>query len=552
MPCTFLKCRIMLKYYIITVLIFSGELFAQNPSTDSACIPVVTITASQNDICIGTTVTFHTTVVNDGTNGVYKWKKNNLTAGINNDSIYTANDFNDGDVVICEYSCKTICGVDTMVVSNPVTMHVINDIVPLITIANNDSIICEGELTLFTSQSSYGDAVPSYQWLVNGSPVGTDSPDYLTDSLTNGSNVECVLTISTPSCPGMSRSSISKLTIYVYPMIHPTIKITPSRTEICRGEQVTFTATANGGAYPSFTWEINGKPTGDVGPALISGTLMDGDSVSCTVTIDQDSRCHTSTSAPSNKIGIHVQDYTDPTLMIAAPILDACAGTALTFTATTQNAGDYMMYQWQVNGRSTGNNSPTFITDQFANGDKVSCMLSTNIPGCSITANIPSNEEVVTVRDAPVITFTPSEISVMSGESAQLNASVTGNASSFAWAPPGALLTPQSLTSSTVPLMHDTVFNLTVMDINGCIASKELVVKVLYKLYMPSAFTPNEDGKNDVFRIPPGASLTLGEFSIFDRWGNIVFRTTDITEGWHGTYQGENLATGTYAYLIRG
>jgi hypothetical protein len=70
-------------------------------------------------------------------------------------------------------------------------------------------------------------------------------------------------------------------------MIHPTIKITPDKPEICRGETVTFTATANGGAYPSFAWEINGVPTGDTSASLITSSLKDGDSVSCTVTIDR-------------------------------------------------------------------------------------------------------------------------------------------------------------------------------------------------------------------------------------------------------------------------
>ncbi len=423
---------------------------------------------------------------------------------------------------------------------------------PVVTISNTDSLICEGELTVFTSQSSYGNGVPSYQWMVNGSPVGTNSPEYSTTSITNGARIECVLTVSSPSCPGTSASARSQLTIYVYPMIHPAIKITPSKTEICRGEQVTFTATANGGAFPRFEWEINGTPTGDISEALITSTLKDGDSVSCTVTIDQDSRCHTSTSAPSNKVGIHVKDYADPTLEIAAPALDVCKGTAVSFTATTQNAGDYKFYQWQVNGHNAGGNSSTFINTEMANGDSISCTLSTTIPGCSITTNVPSNSESVTIRNTPVITFLPPEISILSGESAYLNASDSGSIVSFRWEPADALLTPQSLASSTIPLTHDTTFSLTVVDINGCTATKELAVKVLHKLYMPSAFTPNKDGKNDVFRIPPDASVTLKEFSVFNRWGNVVFRTTDITKGWNGIYKGQTVDTGAYVYLIKG
>ena len=455
----------MLKYCIIILFFFSGELFAQNPSIDTTCI---------------------------------------------------------------------------------------KDISPVITIANNDSLICEGELTFFTSQSYYGNAVPSYQWLVNGKPVGTNSPDYSTKTLTNGSRVECVLTISKPSCPGTSKSTNSQMTIYVYPMIHPAIIIIPSKTQICRGEQVTLTATANGGAYPTFSWEINGNPTGDIGPTLITNTLKDGDSVSCTITISQDSRCHTNTSAPSNKIVMHVKDYTDPTITIATPGLDVCPDTLITFKATVQHAGDYILYQWQVNGNNAGSSSPTFINSQFVNGDKVSCILSTNIPGCYIPVNISSNLEVVRIKEASVITFSPNEITILSGEQAQINASASGNITSFVWKPAGALLTPQYLISSTIPLMHDTTFNLSVININGCASSKDLFIKVLHKLYMPTAFTPNNDGINDVFRIPAGASISLQNFSIYNRWGKIIFSTTDIAKGWNGKYLGQNLDAGVYVYLIKG
>jgi len=47
---------------------------------------------------------------------------------------------------------------------------------------------------------------------------------------------------------------------------------------------------------------------------------------------------------------------------------------------------------------------------------------------------------------------------------------------------------------------------------------------------MPNAFTPNGDGKNDVFRIPPDATLNLEEFSIYDRWGAKIFSTKNVGE----------------------
>lgn len=428
----------------------------------------------------------------------------------------------------------------------------IKDITPVITISNVDPLICEGELTHFTADAYYGDALPSYQWLVNGKPVGFNKPEYNTDSLTNGSLVECILTISKPSCTG-TKSATSQMTIYVYPMIHPKITITPSQNPICRGQEVTFSATANGGDAETFVWEINGKPTGEIGSTFSSNSLKDNDSVSCTVTIDQNTRCHTGWTANSNKVVMHVKDYVDPTITIAAPQLNACAGTPLSFTATVQNNGDFSIYNWYANGNYIGSSFPVFTYDQFKNGDKVSCIISTNITGCFLPVEASSNIEVLTITEAPVITFLPPDISIFSGESAQINTSVSGaNLASFLWKPAGALLTPQALIPTTIPLINDTSYNLSVVDINGCTSSKDIVVKVLHKVYMPSAFTPNQDGLNDVFRIPPGSSLDLESFEIFDRFGKKIFSTTDISKGWDGKYHNQSLNTGTFVYIIKG
>lgn len=538
-----------MRRYCVAILFFLPcNIFAGNYLITD-CKPVVTITESKNNICLDSAVAFHAAITNDGTNGTYKWKKNNADVGTNSPD-YTDAGLNEGDVIKCEYSCTSTCGTFVTVVSNSITMHVINDITPVITVSNDDPLICEGELTFFSTTAFYGNAIPSYQWKLNNVPIQNTGNSYITDTLTNGSKVECVLTISTPGCPG-TKSTTSWMTIYVYPLIHPAIKITPSKTDICRGETVTFTATANGGAYPSFAWEINGRPTGDVTASLVSSSLKDGDVISCTVTIDQDSRCHTSLSAPSNKVTMHVKDYTDPSVTISAPLLDACAGTPLTFIATGKNTGDFTYYQWLVNEHGAGN-SQILITNELKNQDKVYCVLSTSIPGCSFTKDASSEYKVVTIRDSPVITFSPPEVSVFPDEAALLSASVSGSISSFFWKPGNLLVTPQALTSYTQLLEDNTVFNLVVTDIHGCTASSYITVKLLHKMFMPSAFTPNKDGKNDVFRIPPGSSVVLQNFSVIDRWGHVIFSTPDISKGWDGTFKGMDLNSGSYIYVIKG
>lgn len=520
---------------------------------DSTCLPAVSIIVSENNICGGTSVTFHATVTNGGTVPKFNWKKNGVSPRLIDNPNYTSSDFHDGDVVVCEYSCKTACGVDTTVVSNAITMHVSHDVAPTITVYNEDTLICQGELTVFKTESFYGDWTPTFQWFVNDTAVGTNSPVFATSTLVNGAKVECVLTVSSPACPGIIQTTRSQMRIYVYPLVHPIISIKPSKTDICRGEEITFTATANGGAYPAFTWMVNGVKTGPNAPSLSISTLKDGDKITCTVTIEQDSRCHESTtSSNSNEIVVHVRDYPEPEVTISSPLLDVCKGETITFTAVPKNPGGLVLYQWQVNGTGVGPNSPVFSYNGFNDGDKVFCLLTTNIQGCPFSRTAISDTESVTIRNIPVITFTPPEISIMSGESAQLKASVSDSISSFLWQPVGVLVDPQTLTPTTVPLMQDTVLQLSVVDENGCEAANEILIKVLHKLYMPSAFTPNGDGKNDVFRIPPGASLDLKEFLVFNRWGNVVFKTSDMSQGWNGTYNGALSEAGIYVYLIKG
>ena len=84
-----------------------------------------------------------------------------------------------------------------------------------------------------------------------------------------------------------------------------------------------------------------------------------------------------------------------------------------------------------------------------------------------------------------------------------------------------------------------------------CIRDRDIVPSV--ELFMPNAFTPNSDGKNDIF-IPVG--FLLGplnyQFSIFNRWGERIFFTNDINIGWNGRKQnsGSFAPNGVYTYLI--
>lgn len=71
-----------------------------------------------------------------------------------------------------------------------------------------------------------------------------------------------------------------------------------------------------------------------------------------------------------------------------------------------------------------------------------------------------------------------------------------------------------------------------------------------FAITMPGAFTPNRDGKNDIFRVPAQVSNKLLRLAVFDRWGNVVFSTSDINRGWDGMYKGNAAPAGTYVYIV--
>ncbi len=95
--------------------------------------------------------------------------------------------------------------------------------------------------------------------------------------------------------------------------------------------------------------------------------------------------------------------------------------------------------------------------------------------------------------------------------------------------------------------------SLVVVDFHGCVDSITncLVVNPLFTFYIPDAFTPNDDGINDVF-MPKGTYIKDYEMYIFDRWGMQLFHSNEMTNGWNGMVKGGSTICqeDTYVYLI--
>ena len=130
---------------------------------------------------------------------------------------------------------------------------------------------------------------------------------------------------------------------------------------------------------------------------------------------------------------------------------------------------------------------------------------------------------------------------------------------SFAWTSPGEIGCPTCLDSILVKPEVTTPYSLMIRDENNCIVEDRILVKVKKQrlVYIPTAFSPNDDGANNIFLIYGGRGVVkVHQFLIFDRWGEIVhqavnFEPNDPDYGWDGTLKGEVMNPGVFVYLAK-
>lgn len=114
--------------------------------------------------------------------------------------------------------------------------------------------------------------------------------------------------------------------------------------------------------------------------------------------------------------------------------------------------------------------------------------------------------------------------------------------------PGGSYLWQDGSTDSVYNVTKPGIYSVDVV-VDSCLASDSVLVgDCPAKLWFPNAFTPNNDGLNDVFR-PVGVSIASFRMVIFDRWGAQIYETTSVETGWDGTFKGEPAPGDTYTFI---
>ncbi|MBI1344100.1 MAG: T9SS type B sorting domain-containing protein [Terrimonas sp.] len=166
----------------------------------------------------------------------------------------------------------------------------------------------------------------------------------------------------------------------------------------------------------------------------------------------------------------------------------------------------------------------------------------------------PGRDTVMVVMLPKVNAFAWRDTSIVVGQPLQLAGS---GGESYSWYPPTGLNNPNIFNPVA---LHDGSLDsirywVRVTDEAGCTDSATLLVKI-YKvtpqIFVPTAFTPNGDGLNDVVRPIAVGIQKIEYFRIYNRWGQLVFSTTVNEQGWDGKIGGQEQGTNTFVWLVKG
>jgi gliding motility-associated-like protein len=517
--------------------------------------------------CEGGTVTLSTNTV-----GTYQWQLNGVAIAGETNASLTVTQSGSYTVSVGSGSCSGVSNALQVNVT-PATTSVVN--------ALSATVICTGETVILESVNT----ASSYQWALNGVAIAGATNQQLTVNSAGD------YTLQVSSTNGCTATSIPT-TVTLLSATAPTVTSTNGQFSFCQGQSLTLEATTG---LANYQWYLNNNAIVGATSATLVVTQTGSYSVS---TLSADG-CNTS----SSQTIINLLPLPTAQVSPAGPILICNAVPAL-----LQVASGATSYQWYNAGVSiAGATLNTFLAAQT--GDY--SVEITNSLGCTATSNtvivsfntgitvsiynadpFPCDGDVVylsTTQNYNQINWTTGESGIQiavttsgrygvtvvnsGGCTASKNIDIdflpkpmveagddvtsdcikgailkgTGDGAPI-WEPALGLSNNNTFDVNAFPI-NTTMYYLTV-DNGTCKATDSVVVSAeCSSIYLPSAFTPNGDGLNDVF-MAFGIDLKDFQLVIYNRWGEKIFQTQDITLGWDGTYRGAPSPLGLYVWEL--
>ena len=214
-----------------------------------------------------------------------------------------------------------------------------------------------------------------------------------------------------------------------------------------------------------------------------------------------------------------------------------CEGGSQVLTATGGTS-----YEWKFNDASIPGETNDHLTVTEPGTYSVTITNGT----CSRDA---SNTAVVTLSSVAGLRYT--DVNVTANTPARLSARPIGE--TYEWTPVTGLNNPNS-PEPMVTITESIQYTVMIRPDQGCTIIDTVLVKVLAadnKIFVPTAFTPNGNNVNDRLRPVSGLSR-IHTFRVYNRWGNLVYQTSEIGAGWDGTHKGVLQPADTYTWFLTG
>lgn len=433
---------------------------------------------------------------------------------------------------------ETLCNTDSCTNSCAIA-HYLGVTVQYCTIENVAQVsrdtICAGDTVLLTSGPFYG--VPPYTvvWEPPNPNPGTSSlPDTGITIIASFEDDQRVNAVAYDVCGNQAIGV--RLTV-----------VTTASPSADAGQDVAFCADA--GAPPI---SLGGNPTTTAANATYQWTASPN---FASAWLNNSTAANPDITLPADSTGeftyvVYVEDpfcFRRDTVVVNAsagplPLLGPtdnvliCDGEA----ATLNLSDSYTSYQW-----STGATDATINVTE----DGTYTVTVTDDNGCTGSSNVVTT----TIKPLPSIDISASpSADIDLGESATLSSSLNLNSSvvdSYVWSP-NVNITCIDCPDPVVSPEDDQVYQLEVST-DGCIISDTILIDVTFPnaYWIPKAFSPNADGHNDRFYIIKQSGVTVLDFRVFNRWGELIYN--DATFPWDGTYKAEIQDMGVYTYLFR-
>jgi gliding motility-associated-like protein len=320
--------------------------------------------------------------------------------------------------------------------------------------------------------------------------------------------------------------------------VHPIPLGDVSDMNICDPGPVTFTANSFGTAN-SFVWSSNINFTDTLNVSVADSTVtVNAQSEGYYYIMFGHPTCNHIDSAYVSFVGANITTTNDTSI---------CGGDVIQLSVFNLNSGDTLTYDWSPDslidagdGTATITVSPDYDTWYYVSG--------TNQYGCPYSDSV-----LVTVSGPPVglLSAWADMDTIPVGSSTGLH--VAPNGYTYSWTPSGSLNDPNSQHPTATPDVT-TTYTVTISN-NGCTRDVDVTVWVIdvicddVNIFVPNAFTPNDDQNNDVMYVR-GNNITDMYFVIYDRWGEMMFETTDMSIGWDGTYKGMKVDPAVFVYYL--